>query len=406
MEIVVPEEGDAVRVVPSPVSRTASTLEIEPGNLTNLGFLIHEAIVHNDARRCSSLLGVGFPLDKPLKYLASTPDNSPRSVEDRNQYEFQGTALHVACIYRRDEIVRLLLEHSADPNVVDKFGRTPVILAVTYWPRVFLTTVSRDSPDENRYHDYLLSLHDKSLSCLRSLCEFGADVNKSYGKMLETPLHLAARYHLLKCVQVLLSYGADVNACDVKGMTPLHCLCSRATRNTDGETILTLLLNQGAKVDSCDGDGNAPLHCAAINGCGTFIRKLVSFGANPDRPNSVGLTPLFLLLDDVRNVGCITGLSVILNESTYVKILDQHHHLPALLIVPELEGVRSALLLASRVPPTLKLLCRQVIRRAIGVRNVDHEAVEQLPCPRLLRNMILSEHTFNLEEENYGEPSA
>lgn len=47
----------------------------------------------------------------------------------------QSTALHVACRFASGEVISLLLKHGADPNVVDRFGRTPLheLLGQSNW---------------------------------------------------------------------------------------------------------------------------------------------------------------------------------------------------------------------------------------------------------------------------------
>lgn len=47
----------------------------------------------------------------------------------------QSTALHVACRFASGEVVSLLLKRGADPNVVDRFGRTPLceLLGQSNW---------------------------------------------------------------------------------------------------------------------------------------------------------------------------------------------------------------------------------------------------------------------------------
>uniref|UniRef100_T1JIG4 Uncharacterized protein n=1 Tax=Strigamia maritima TaxID=126957 RepID=T1JIG4_STRMM len=178
----------------------SSSLTIIPGDLENIGYVMHDVIVRNNLRHCADLLRMGFPINTQLKYSASVPT----STEINSYYEFCATALHVACIYRRPEIVELLLSHDANPNVVDRSGRTPVVLTVTYWPRVDKELA-------------MTSIPMRSLRCLQCLCVNGADVNGRFGIEEETALHIAARYRIGSCVQVLIKFGGDVNAVDKKG---------------------------------------------------------------------------------------------------------------------------------------------------------------------------------------------
>lgn len=48
---------------------------------------------------------------------------------DINEVTDKGTALHISCIYRREEIARFLLENGANPRAKDKSGRMPIDVA-------------------------------------------------------------------------------------------------------------------------------------------------------------------------------------------------------------------------------------------------------------------------------------
>ena len=48
---------------------------------------------------------------------------------DINEVTDKGTALHVACIYNREEIGRFLLENGANPRAKDRSGRMPIDFA-------------------------------------------------------------------------------------------------------------------------------------------------------------------------------------------------------------------------------------------------------------------------------------
>ena len=51
------------------------------------------------------------------------------SGADINEVTDKGTALHVACIYKREVIGRYLLENGANPRAKDKFGQMPIDVA-------------------------------------------------------------------------------------------------------------------------------------------------------------------------------------------------------------------------------------------------------------------------------------
>lgn len=101
-------------------------------------------------------------------------------------YNHVDTALHHAMLWSTPATIRLLLQHGADPNAKESWGRTP--------------------------------LH-----------EWAIREERPYGERLEI-LHL------------LLQYGADINARDKDDTTPLMYLCRKA----DNQELMTELLRCGA----------------------------------------------------------------------------------------------------------------------------------------------------------------
>ena len=108
------------------------------------------------------------------------------------------TPLHVASSNGRIPIAEILLEHGANPDALDNFGRTAIHVALSPW-------------EESTDLELLLEL----------LLDYGAnmDVGDNRGW---TPLHDATYYLYLRGVVVLLDYGADPHAQTNKGETPIQ----------------------------------------------------------------------------------------------------------------------------------------------------------------------------------------
>jgi ankyrin repeat protein len=109
-------------------------------------------------------------------------------------------------------------------------------------------------------------------------------------KLGRSPLHYAAlnadekltRAHVLDC---------DVNLHDKNGWTPLHFAAQ-----SNAVECARILLEAGAEIDAVDAHGNTPLSTAVFNskGFGDLILLLRSRGADPERKNSHGQTPIGL----------------------------------------------------------------------------------------------------------------
>ena len=96
------------------------------------------------------------------------------------------------------EAVKVLLEHNAYINLQDCTGDTPL-----YWVLSHCGS------------------NGKSVDMVRLLLERGADPNICNDNY-STPLHLASRQGLLEAARLLLSYGAEVDEKDGNGKTPFQ----------------------------------------------------------------------------------------------------------------------------------------------------------------------------------------
>ena len=107
-------------------------------------------------------------------------------------------------------------------------------------------------------------------------------------RMNRTELHYAAVDGKHEDVVRLLAEGLDPNAVDDRGFTPLHF----AAQDYYPEIAKTLI-DAGAGVDPVNVNGATPLSVAVMNsrGRGDVIRLLLAAGADPDKPDRVGLSP-------------------------------------------------------------------------------------------------------------------
>jgi ankyrin repeat protein len=106
-----------------------------------------------------------------------------------------------------------------------------------------------------------------------------------------TALHhavLSARQEMLK---LLIQSGAELSTPDKQGWTPLHYAAQEQNLIAVAD-----LLAAGALVDATDSFGNTPLWRAvfASRGKGEVIRKLLAAGADRDRKNKKGKSPVDL----------------------------------------------------------------------------------------------------------------
>ncbi|CAH1784076.1 unnamed protein product [Owenia fusiformis] len=380
----------------------------------------HDKIVRNDFEACELLLRDGFKPDEPMRFTTRSVTCINRELVSR---ELIALPLHVSCIYRRPEIVLLLLRHGADPNGVDKLGRCPLQLTLSYWPRLmyFDPIPSSFTKEEIEYQTYLKVQHGKSKTILEALCTSGANVNAAFNHRGSTALHHSVQYNVLPAIPILLQYGVNLEASDDNGMTPVltaaklgrframetlvHLGADINAKDSRGNTLVHyttsadsssqsewvefLLAQPDCKVNVQNVDGNTPLHFSCMSGRESAIFMLINAGATIEATNNQGQTPLFLcLLKDVTS--CSNAIEKLLNESRQVNIIDHNGNIPGPLTLDVNKKLKEILVDASTFPNSLQNLCRWAVRQS--VRNNHRELAEaynNLNLPVAIENFVL-----------------
>ncbi|XP_024236984.1 neurogenic locus notch homolog protein 1 isoform X1 [Oncorhynchus tshawytscha] len=176
-----------------------------------------------------------------------------------NQTDRTGeTALHLAARYARSDAAKRLLESTADANVQDNMGRTPLHAAVAADAQGVFQILIR-----NRATDLDARMHDGT-----------------------TPLILAARLAVEGMVDELINCHADANAIDDFGKSALHW--ASAVNNVDAAMVL---LKNGANKDMQNNKEETPLFLAAREGSYETAKILLEHFANREITNHLDQLP-------------------------------------------------------------------------------------------------------------------
>ena len=215
---------------------------------------------------------------------------------------------------QRVDLVRLLLDHGADPArvipgpwVVDRaiarlLAPSAANLGHSRWVRLSCSADIRSRRG--------------AAPLARAFLDFGADVNarQADGRY---PLHAAAKAGFLETIELFVHRGAHVDARDAQGETPLHHTL-KGGRRADAIAAMQLLLEAGADIDAAGDSGATVLHRAAARRDADAVAFLLLEGADPDRRDRRGRTPL-----DALNAGRGTP------EPALVRLLSEFSAPPA-----------------------------------------------------------------------------
>ncbi|KAL8795154.1 MAG: hypothetical protein Q9195_002309 [Heterodermia aff. obscurata] len=219
-------------------------------------------------------------------------------------------------------VVKILVERGADVNVQDKDGDTALRNAIFRGSPEIVELLLEYNANPNIGGSYGGALHLAAkkghLNIATQLIDKEAILE--LGDLFEsTPLHLAARYGHLKVVEYLCARGANMNTQSSDGSTPLYQAAWQGhtdtaayligegvdvnIRNKDGEVALhtaiegghsgvaSALIRAGATLHAIN-QGFTPLHLAARNGISALVVPLIEAGADRDAQDHDGITPL------------------------------------------------------------------------------------------------------------------
>ena len=145
--------------------------------------------------------------------------------------DFEGrTCLSIACSNLNLNIVRLLLEKGAGPNLPDLNGVTPLLQATA----------------------------SDRIDTMKLLLAHGADTNMVFG-IYDAPFIVACDCNNIKAIRLLLAYGADINAVAKNGDTPL---IRAVHRHVPHRGLVQFLLERGADPSLADKHGKTALDYA------------------------------------------------------------------------------------------------------------------------------------------------
>ncbi len=270
---------------------------------------------------------------------------------DVNQLSVDGTtALHWA-VYRKDlELVEMLLDEDADPNIRNDYGATPMTVASEHGDYAIMKALvdaggDIESPNGEGQTLLMAVARTGHVDTAKLLLDKGANVNAVEHWGGQSALMWAASQQQPEMVKLLIAHGADVNArgkdhdwprfvtseprtkpLDLGGFTPLLYAAREGC-----EACVSALLDGGADIDMPDLWGQTPLIMATLNLHYDTANVLIERGADIKRWDWWGRTALYNCIDlhlmtsstrgDLPSTDKLTALDIartLLEKGSYV----------------------------------------------------------------------------------------
>ena len=271
-------------------------------------------------------------IDKGLhQFVTALLSNSLVNVNLRNAAKKQ-SPIHSVIDNDNFYILKLLLKHGVDINVKNEFGRTPFHLLVKKdWTfdtqealQLLLENDVRyiDEPDTKGYTPLHFAVNKQNLPAIKYLVNNGADLNKPSPERRQTALDLmknklpvlykeysenppqvktAARDPTNELWSAIQSRNIEEFKNILQKLPDVdyfhgHFTCLQyACDNGLGEFVELLKDRANLNLQNPNNQ-QAPLHYAASHGDLTIIKTLINSGANPNIVDSMGLTPLHIVV--------------------------------------------------------------------------------------------------------------
>jgi hypothetical protein len=196
------------------------------------------AIVTNDIATVRDKLIENPSLSKEVIEVGATRENPKEFfVEELRHYIYAGdTALHVAAMAHRADMVELLVKNGADVRARNRRGAEPLHYAADSGPNLKSWDIERQ------------------FATVEKLTQLGADPN-TLDKSGVAPLHRAVRNRCAGAVKALIKYGANVNLKNKSGSTPFSLAGQTTGKSGSGtdevkreqSAIIKMLKSAGAK---------------------------------------------------------------------------------------------------------------------------------------------------------------
>ena len=217
-----------------------------------------------------------------------------------NNMWLDGSPLHVlATIMDSEHLVLKMVQNGIDINIQDQDNRTPLLRATQFNQfdivRVLLENganpniPSKYSYEGNPFH---VAIKNKRNEMALLMMKYGANVHVPCSDLFgqeHHPLHLAILHQNQGMVKALIEHGCDIETKGIDDFTSLHIAAQKGFE----DILVTILetIDANINVQLLDGTLETPLHLATEASEKKCVKVLLEHGACDYLRDSLGVTP-------------------------------------------------------------------------------------------------------------------
>ncbi len=211
---------------------------------------------------------------------------NPNLTDNKNQ-----TALYIATVNQHEQVVEILLKGGASPNIHTADGSAPLLEAVYKQNKQLVEMLLSSGADPNLTNKHgvsalLFAAEGNNIGILTSLIDHGAKLDHK-SKLGIDPLFSAVVANNLKATKIILEKGASPNTHTADGRFPL--IVATFLNNAK---MVKALISSDADVNMTNNYGATSLIVAADKGYIDIVKLLLKNGADPTLVQSNGVDAL------------------------------------------------------------------------------------------------------------------
>jgi ankyrin repeat protein len=207
--------------------------------------------------------------------------------------------LHVAVMNANWDLAKDLIDAGADVDQWDIFGMAPLFTAVGNRSRYDGGRASIDPPNVTTGLEVVKLLLERGADPNMQLFFRPANVRGATNLRGSTPLIRAANQNDMEVVKLLLEHGADATVYQADRQTPIHAVLAGRASEKDAIELIKLFHDAGTDVNVValvvhmeEVRGGSALHYAVRKRYKDVIRLLASYGIDMNLKDQDGLTAL------------------------------------------------------------------------------------------------------------------